>query len=199
MGPRGEQQEDAGRVGSVSFTGSVCICVKKQHEYLTVKRYVKEMEEERKKEEEKERAARERADRLFAEKEQKIQEREEQAKLAVAERAASKLRRREEYPSLCISLFSSLYISFLYYPTQIPLDILRYERNKEFEAIQKKQEFEQRQAKLLAAFVKRQERRARKKQLQEHPEVQKNYDEHKVSFFFFFCCLFFSILFRLFR
>eukprot|EP00026_Physarum_polycephalum_P002983 Phypoly_transcript_02992.p1 GENE.Phypoly_transcript_02992~~Phypoly_transcript_02992.p1 ORF type:complete len:821 (+),score=244.04 Phypoly_transcript_02992:128-2590(+) len=113
--------------------------------------YEKQMEEAQRKEQEKERAARERADQLFAEKERKAQEREEQAKLAAVERAALKVQRREEY-----------------------------ERNKVVEAERKQQEFLERQAKLLAEFMKRQERRAKKQLLKEQPIIEKNYDEQKI-------------------
>jgi hypothetical protein len=146
------------------------------------------MAEAQRKEQERERTAREQADRLFAEKERKVQEREEQAKLAAAERAALKIQRREEYPPL-FPHFPSLFplslqhavLSFSIFLLVIPPDKLRYEQNKALDAKRKQQEFVERQAKLLAEFVKRQERRARKQLLKEQPIIPKNYDEQKVS------------------
>lgn len=113
--------------------------------------HMKQMDAWKAQQDAKEKAAQQRAERLRVEKEKKAIDREDKQRSDAAEKLALKNQRREEYFN-----------------------------NKESEALKKKQEFEEKQAKLLEEYTKRQAKRERKALLGLHPELQINYNEHKI-------------------
>ncbi len=60
--------------------------------------------------------------------------------------------------------------------------------------MKRKQEFEERQKLLLEEFLKREQKRARKKELNLKAAVTIDSDERKVSLIFYLCLVFHSLL-----